>query len=554
MKEKNEKKELVKLLNRIADLMEYTGENPFKIKAFRNGANALRSFTGDLTKLIDEKNPVKIKGIGKGILSVIKNYLQDEPVNELDVLLEKVPRGIDELFEIKGLGIKKIKFLAEKFGVSDINSLEHLARSGELNSVKNFGSKTTEKILDEIKKLKERKKNMLLNQAEELAEKIKSEIKGKIAFVKKAEISGTLRRGYEIISEIIIIAETEANEKENFETELKKIFDYETQTDENNFLRYKIKNFGEREIYVYLAVSKADFVKKNFVLTGNGEFIKHFNLQGEFSKEREIFKSNNIPFVIPELRERAPDEIPVKNSDLCFGEMKGMLHFHTVWSDGHNSLEEMISAGSKLGFEYFAVCDHSKSAYYANGLDENRLSEQREEIRRISEKLNLPILQGNEVDILADGSLDFPDEILANLDFVIASVHSSFNLSEDEMTARIVKAVENPYVNALGHPTGRLLMRRNAYAVNIKKVIDACAANNVAIEINANPWRLDLDWRNIEYAKNKGARFTINADAHAIEEINYTKYGVKIARKGALQKSDVINYLSLDEFKEFVGR
>ncbi len=548
-----EKKELIKILNIIADLMEFRGENQFKIKAFKNGASALRSYDGKLEDLIRKENPVKIKGIGKGILSVISDFLYNDKITELERVAENVPAGISSLFEIKGLGIKKIKFLYENFGIQNIADLERVISNGKLNDVKGFGAKTLEKISDEIQKLKVRRKFMLLNEAEYLATEVIQKIKAKSDAVKKAEISGELRRVREVIKKVEIVLLLK-NSKEVFEAELANIFEYNKLSTDTYTSVYKLTNYGEKEILLYAVSEKSEFVKLHFQLTGNENFIKTFSLPDAPKNEREIFDINNLPYIIPEMREHDPNEIKSPNSDLCFAEMNAMLHFHTIASDGHNSLEEMIHAGLKRGFNYFAVCDHSKSAYYANGLDEKRLQIQNEEIKALSEKLNVPIMHGSEVDILPDGSLDFEDEILAKLDFVVASVHSSFRLEEDKMTARIIKAVENPYVVALGHPTGRLLLRRDAYKVNIRKVIDACAANSVAIEINANPWRLDLDWRLLEYAKEKGAIFTINADAHSTSDIDYTKYGVKIARKGGLLQDEIINYWSYEKLIDFIAK
>ncbi len=265
-----------------------------------------------------------------------------------------------------------------------------------------------------------------------------------------------------------------------------------------------------------------------------------------------------MEFVPPEMREEQYFEIKNKKlkilSNLTFDNFKGFFHFHTTFSDGNDSLENMIIAANKLGFEYFIVCDHSKSAFYANGLKEENLIEQHNEINRISKKLNLPIFQGIESDILVNGDLDYSDEILKSLDFIVASVHSRFNLSEEEMTRRIIHAVENPYTKVLGHPTGRLLLSRPPYQLNLKKVIDACAENNVAIEINANPHRLDLDWRMIFYAREKGCLFSINPDAHSTEDIFLTKYGIMIARKAGLQVEEVINCFSIDKFKNYISK
>jgi DNA polymerase (family 10) len=234
--------------------------------------------------------------------------------------------------------------------------------------------------------------------------------------------------------------------------------------------------------------------------------------------------------------------------------MQGFFHFHTTYSDGSNSLEEMIIGASNRGYNYFAVCDHSKSAVYANGLNEQRIIKQKEEIKLVSQKLGVRIFHGIESDILINGDLDYERDFLQNFDFIVASVHSVFSLGEEEMTNRLIRAVENPFTDVLGHPSGRLLLARDSYKINFKKVIDACASNRVAIEINANPFRLDLDWRNIFYAREKECLISINPDAHSVDDINYDKYGIMVARKAGLQVKEVINCFSLSEFIHYLNR
>ncbi|HEX2960893.1 MAG TPA: PHP domain-containing protein [Ignavibacteriales bacterium] len=263
------------------------------------------------------------------------------------------------------------------------------------------------------------------------------------------------------------------------------------------------------------------------------------------------------PPVIPEMREKeyfsAPEKLR-KNSELGILDFRGLLHFHTTYSDGKNTLTEMAEAAKDNVFTYLAVCDHSKAAFYANGLTEARVLEQKKEIEKVSRSLDIPIFHGVESDILKDGELDYDTDFMKNFQFVVASVHSRFKLSEEEMTSRIIKAVENPYTDLLGHPTGRLLLQRSPYNLDLKKVIDACAANNVAIEINASPNRLDLDWRMIYYAREKGCMFSINPDAHSILGIEEINYGIRVARKGGLQPEEVINCMDLESFKKFLLR
>jgi DNA polymerase (family 10) len=296
------------------------------------------------------------------------------------------------------------------------------------------------------------------------------------------------------------------------------------------------------------------------ITTGSEGFVNKMFGKKKLSgkNEKEIFKNAKIPFIIPEMRE---DEfLAVKNkklkenSDLSLDDFKGLLHWHTTWSDGRDTLETMLNEAVKLNFKYIAVCDHSKSAAYANGLKEDRILSQKEHLDKLKTQYNIKLFQGIESDILTDGSLDYPQEFLPNFDFVVASVHSRFNLDEKEMTTRIIKAVENPYTDLLGHPSGRLLLSREPYKNDTEKIIDACVANSVAVEINAHPKRLDLDWRWIYYARDKGCLFSINADAHSTSDILYLQYGVMIGRKAGLKNAEVINCFDLESFKQFLNR
>jgi DNA polymerase (family 10) len=321
-----------------------------------------------------------------------------------------------------------------------------------------------------------------------------------------------------------------------------------------------ITGFCEIPVIIYYFNNEPAFIKGLLVTTGSDGFVKKMFGKKELSgkNEKEIFKNAKVPFIIPEMRE---DEfLAVKNkklkvnSDLSLEEFKGLLHWHTTWSDGKDTLETMLNEAVKLNFKYIAVCDHSKSAAYANGLKEDRILSQKELLDKIKGQYTIKLFQGIEADILTDGSLDYPQDFFPNFDFVVASVHSRFNLDEKEMTARVIKAVENPYTDLLGHPSGRLLLSREPYKINTEKIIDACAANKVAIEINAHPKRLDLDWRWIYYARDKDCLFSINADAHSISDISYLKYGVMIGRKAGLQKSEVINCFDLKSFIRFLNR
>ncbi len=548
-----DKKDTIKLLDNIADLMEFKGENKFKIGAYRNGAISIRRFEGDFAKAVEEKELEKIKGIGKGLQAVIYEYFTEGESALYRELKSEVPDGIEELMGIKGLGAKKISLLHKELGISSMGELEYACKENRLALLKGFGDATQNKILEEIEKQKYRSRFVLLNTAGEFAEEIKNKLK-QVNEIKKTEITGELRRGMEIISSLDFVLLLD--DKNRFLKKIKTIFEYEI-SDET----VSVKEYFSVPVNLHLSYSEEDFIKSLFLTTGSDAFLKELKADSGKIKgknEEEIFRSLKSSYIIPEMREKEYFKVKKtslrKNPDLDEKEFKGLLHFHTVFSDGRNTLQEMISAASDRGFKYAAVCDHSKAAFYANGLSEERILKQKEEPEKLSSDDNIYVFQGIESDILSDGGLDYSDDFLSNFHFVAASIHSRFSMDEDQMTKRILKAVENPHTDLLGHPSGRLLLSRDPYKFNVKKIIDACAANKVAIEINANPRRLDLDWRWVYYAREKGCLFSINPDAHSIREIDLIRYGVITGRKGGLTSAEVINCYDLNEFKKFLNR
>ena len=547
-----DKKSSVNLLNSIADIMEFKSENPFKIGAFRNGAIVISRLEGDFQNIIEEKKLNEIKGIGKGLQAVIYEYFEKGESELLNSLKKEIPEGIEELLKIRGLGAKKIKHLYDKLEITNIGELEQACKENRIRLLKGFGETTQKKILEEINKLKIYSKFVRLNVGNKLAEEILNKLRN-LNSVQKVELSGELRRGAEVVSAIDFVANI--SDEAEFFVELKEVFSYKT--DLNKILldvEYAIP------VTVHFVKTESEFASVLLTTTGSDYFLSQLNLvenNFEGETEEEIFESVNHEYVIPEMREKEYFEAEVsfrENSNLTLKEFKGMLHFHTDYSDGRNTFSEMISAAKEFGYSFAVVCDHSKTAFYANGLTEERVIQQKEDAQKISEELNFPILQGIESDILQNGELDFSTDFLNNFNFIVASVHSRFNMLEAEMTRRIIKAIENEHTDVLGHPSGRLLLAREPYKFEIKKIIDACAANRVAIELNSNPQRLDIDWRMIYYAREKGCLFSINQDAHSIDELDLLRYGIKMGRKGGLQKEEVINCFEFDKFKKFLKR
>ncbi len=549
-----DKNEIIKILENIADLMEFKGENPFKISAFRNGANILRGSEENIEKLIETKQLSNIKGIGKSLQSVIYEFHDSGQSTLLSGMKSDVPEGIEDLLRVRGLGPKKIKILYSNLGISNIDELEYACKENRLSLLKGFGAATQKKILTEIEKLKSYSKYILINTAEDYSDQVLERI-SRLPSISKVAVTGQLRRGMEVLSKLEFIALT--RDVSLLCKDIKEHFDCEQENDHIN-----IKNGFKIPLILYPVKSEQEFNEKLFSTTGSAEFLQRIQFTEDVidlsGDEKEFFRHFNMPYIIPEMRESIyfdiKSEYLKQNSDLSINHFKSLLHFHTSNSDGKNTLSEMLREAKKEGFSFAAVCDHSKSAFYANGLTEERIIQQKQEINSVISEFGLHIFHGIESDILRNGSLDYDIGFMSNFDFVVASIHSGFQMEQGEMTKRIIKAVENPHTDLLGHPTGRLLLSRDPYKANIKKIIDACAANKVAVEINANPHRLDLDWRLIYYAREKGCLFSINPDAHSIGDISYIKYGVMIGRKGGLRKNEVINFLEEKEFRKFLNR
>ncbi len=548
-----DKKDTIAMLESIADIMDFKGENKFKVGAYRNGAISIRRFEGDFGEAVAKKELDKIKGIGKGLQAVIYEYFVEGESSLYKQLREDVPDGIEELLRIKGMGARKINQLYNELGISNMGELEYACKENRLALLKGFGEVTQNKILNEIEKQKYHSKFVLLNTAEEFAAEILSKLDS-FKEIQKSELTGELRRGKEIISSINIVLLL--SDKIKFLKEIKKKFEYEIEAEV-----ISVKEYFSIPVNLHLTYTNDEFNRTLFLTTGSDAFLTRLNIisgKVKGKNEEDIFKSLKVPYIIPEMREAEYFDVKKRsltaNSDLNTAAFRGLLHFHTIFSDGRNTLDEMITAAGERGFRYAAVCDHSKAAFYANGLSEERILKQKEELEKLNPGKQVHIFQGIESDILSDGSLDYSDQFLSTLHFVVASIHSRFSMDEEQMTARILKAVENPFTDLLAHPSGRLLLSRDPYKFNVKKIIDACAANDVAIEINSNPRRLDLDWRWIYYAREKGCRFSINPDAHSIKEIDLIKYGVIMGRKAGLMNSEVINCYELPEFKKFLTR
>lgn len=563
------KETVIRILEEIATLLELTGENPFKSRAYQNAARNLEKIDTDFNELVEQNRLAEIEGIGEAISKKLTELIQTGKLEYYEKLKASVPPGHLEMLKITGLGPKKIHALYEQLGIKDVGELEYACLENRLVDLKGFGKKTQDNILAGIAKLKVYKERRLYAEVASEAESLLDYLK-KEKNVLSMSIAGSLRRGNETIKDIDILAASNNPKKlgEHFTSCL------------------QVKNVsasGETKVSVVLQsginadlriVTPAEYPYALHHFTGSKEHntamrgrakdmglkMNEYGLfRGEKNikcrNEEELFAALKLQFIEPELRENMGEIQAAEKNELPKlveeKDVRGIFHVHTNFSDGGESLENMAQAAKKMGLAYIGISDHSRSAAYAGGLKEDDIKRQHELIDKLNEKLKpFYIFKGSESDILTDGSLDYDEKTLKRFDFVIAAVHSNFNMSADEMTARLKKALENIYTTMLAHPTGRLLLSREPYAVNMEEVIDTAAKFGKAIELNANTHRLDLDWRHCIYSKRKGVKISINPDAHQIAGLRDIGFGVKIARKGWLSKEDCLNCLDLEEVKE----
>lgn len=590
------KHEIADVLNEIALLLELKAENPFKVRAYQTGARVVESFEeAELERLVKEGGLKTVKGIGDALGQKIAELYTTGKLEFYEKLKASVPPGMVELLQVPGLGPKKIKVLGDKLGVVDIATLTKACEDGRVAELAGFGAKTQEKILAGIKNREAYGRRHLWWEVFPVSETI---VKGLRALpqVKWAESAGSLRRGAETVGDLdFIVAATDvepvvdwfvnmAGVKEvtaRGETKASVRFVTGLQADLrivpeeqfvfalHHFTGSKDHNVQMRQRALARGLSLSEWglspVAEDGSESGGGEAKKRKgpkragnNESVVVADEAELFRALGLAFVPPELREGVGEIEAAEKGELPrFVEMtdlRGTFHCHTTASDGRNTLKEMVAAAEALGWEYFGLADHSKSSVQARGLTEERLSAQIAEVEALnaSGKFKTHVFSGTECDILPDGRLDYDDALLAKLDYVVASVHSTFSQDEATMTARIIRAIEHPRTTMLGHLTGRILLRREPYKVDAKKVIDAAIANGVIIEINASPWRLDMEWKHWRKAAERGLLTSINPDAHETGELAYVRAGVNVARKGWLTKEQVFNTRGLPEVRAYL--
>ncbi len=546
--------EIADQLQLLSKLMDIHGENAFKAKSYASAAFTIEKFPQSLTDLPEEKI-FNIRGIGEGVGAKVMEIIQHGHFALLQEYIKKTPEGVLEMMNIKGLGPKKIHTLWKEHDINSIPKLKEACEKNTLAETKGFGEKTQQTILKAIEFQQENTGKYLYAQAETFANAFTEKMKEAFPH-EETQITGGFRRQLEIIDMLEWITTIP-------KAKLEKFLLHQNCTIVSETDKVLVGTMQEVLKLQFHLSNKADFYTDLFNTSGSEEFLSAWDKvvdknEKKFESENAIFAMAAAQYIPPFLREKkdiiskaqqnkVPDVLQVSD-------IKGIIHSHSNWSDGAYTLDEMAAACKDAGFEYLVISDHSKAAFYANGLSEQRIKEQHQYIDMLNKKLNpFKIFKSIECDILNDGAMDYSNTVLASFDLVIASVHSNLDMTEDKAMQRLMGAITNPYTTILGHMTGRRLLKRKSFPVNYEAVIDACASNNVVIEINASPQRLDMDWRWVDYALDKGVLLSINPDAHATEEFQNIKYGVLVAQKGGLTKTHNLSSFSLLELEDFLA-
>ncbi|MBD1425986.1 DNA polymerase/3'-5' exonuclease PolX [Sphingobacterium arenae] len=551
-----ENKAIAKVFKLYSQLMELFNDNPFRTKAMASASFKIDKLPFPAVDASVDQLSTQ-PGIGKSTAEKIIAILETGSFPELDNLVGKTPPGVLAMLTIKGLGPKKIQAIWKDLGIESIGELLYACNENRLKDAKGFGLKTQEEIRKAIEFSNANQGLFLYAKVEKRASTFLGDLVSRFPDQQHA-LTGDFRRKYEIIASIDILTTISVQEIVAFINDTPGY----TIDEQSEATVHLTDELGIR--YHIQGTTEEHFARDLLFSTGNDTHIQTLRAIQEnipaLSSEEAIYSALGLPYIEPELREGAGEIDWAKNGDLpqliTYADLKGSLHNHSTYSDGVHSLEQMATyCKEELGLSYFGICDHSKTAVYASGLGIERVQEQWQEIEHLNSKLApFRIFKGIESDILSDGSLDYPDEILAKFDFVVASIHSNLRMEEEKATQRLITAIENPHTTILGHPTGRLLLSRPGYPIDYKKVIDACAANQVVIEINANPLRLDLDWRWQRHALEKGVLLSINPDAHRTEGLTDMQYGVYVARKGGLSPERCLNAFSLEEIEQYFAK
>ncbi|WP_461063540.1 helix-hairpin-helix domain-containing protein [Spirosoma horti] len=564
--------EIVDLLELTGRLMELHDRDAFKTRTFQSAAFNLDKSTADLSNLPVEEL-VKLPGVGKSVAQKIREIAETGHLADLDELLAQTPEGVLDMFRIKGLGVKKVRTLWQELGITNLRDLQLAGENGQIAKIKGFGASTQEKILAALEFLQEQQGKVRMDKAAMIANLLQNELS---THFDRVEISGQVRRKAQEVDAVQLLIQTSdpisamdtlktlpnlnQNEAESSPFAWRgQLTGFDVQVE---LLLYPAEQMN-RQLFIHTAADP------HLLQAGTGGIpllqVAYASTLSEVAHsedvadtERAIYQRAGLPYIVPEMRE---DDFAYRwasrhsNEELVtWDDLRGTLHNHSTWSDGKQSVADMAAYCRELGLSYFGIADHSKTASYAGGLDAERVHQQQREIDELNKGFSddFRIFKGIESDILSDGSLDYDEATLATFDYVVASVHQTLTMSEEKATTRLLRAIENPYTTILGHPTGRLLLAREGYPIDHRAIIDACAEHHVIIEINASPYRLDIDWRWIDYAMQQGVKLSINPDAHDLVGLLDMHYGVAIGRKGGLTKAMTFNALTLDEMSTYL--
>lgn len=567
--------DIARIFNDIADLLEIDGANQFRVRAYRTAAGAISGLSGSAAEMIDRgEDLTKISGIGDDLADKIKTITSTGSLPQLRKLQKRLPSGLRNVMAVAGLGPKKTAILYRELGIDDTEALRRAAEKKRIRELKGFGRKTEKNILEELRRSEERgEKRTMLAEAEEYAEALRRHLQ-EMEGVKRVVVAGSYRRRRDTVGDVDILVTCKRGVD---------IMDHFTSYDDvdtlvsrgktrstvilRSGLQVDLRSVPEVSYGAalhYFTGSKAHNIAIRKIGAGKGYKINEYGVFEDDERiaggtEEEVYKSVGLPYIEPELREDRGEIEAAKEKSLPklieLTDLRGDLHTHTKKTDGHDSLEEMARAAEKNGYDYLAVTDHSQRVHVAKGLDKERLSKQIDAIDELNDRLEkITLLKGSEVDILEDGSLDLPDDVLARLDIRICAIHSSFDLGRDEQTERVLRAMDNPHFNILAHPSGRLINKRRAYDIDMERIMQEAEERGCFLELNSQPERLDLSDNHLKRAKEIGVKIAISTDSHWARHLDWIRFGIYQARRGWLEAADIINSRGLDDLRKLLTR
>ncbi|WP_437689134.1 PHP domain-containing protein [Sorangium sp. So ce176] len=567
-----DKLDIARALREMGMLLQIKGENPYRARAYETGADALEELTDDLGELIKARKLTDIRGVGAALAAQIAELYQTGRSEQLEKLRADLPRGVLELSRVPGMTLKRIKALHEALGVGSVEELKQACLTGKVRGVKGFGAKIESSLLEGIHRHETHDERVLLVDALELAAPLLAHMRGCEA-TGQADLAGGIRRWEETVAELDVVAATDdAAQVVDWFARFPRVAEVEARDEARCTVRFSGGLRGELlcvppRYYAaalhhrtgapaYLSALGALARELGFTLDERG--LLRGSKRLSVKTEEDLYRHLGLPYIAPELREGAEDLVAAATRDsgddelIEEGDIQGMVHCHTVYSDGKNTIEEMALEAEAMGMKYITITDHSPAAHYAGGVGLDRLKQQWDEIARVQERVSVKLLRGTESDILESGSLDYPDAILEQFDVIIASIHSRMKMDADQMTRRLVNAMKQPVFKIWGHALGRLILRREPFACHVEEVLDAVAESRAAVEVNGDPYRLDMQPRWIKEARKRGIRFVISTDAHSTNALHNLRFGVGTARRGGLRRGEVLNALGPAAFKKAV--